>query len=103
LGDRWPITFSRNLVPDFTHYLSERPEMNSQDESSRKAKPTRKSNKMAQKKSKKTIKARDLKPTKDAKGGRHGHRGHQSTSLSNQRDGPGVQAPGGGYGIHMVQ
>jgi hypothetical protein len=23
LGDRWPITFSRNLAPDFTHYLSE--------------------------------------------------------------------------------
>jgi len=30
--------FSRNLAPDFTHYLSERPEMSSQDESSRKAK-----------------------------------------------------------------
>jgi len=58
---------------------------------------------MAQKKSKKTIKARDLKPTKDAKGGRRAHRGHQNTSLSNQRDGPGVQAPGGGYGTHMVQ
>jgi hypothetical protein len=38
LGDRWPITFSRNLAPDFSHYLSERPEMSSQDESSRKAK-----------------------------------------------------------------
>ena len=49
------------------------------------------------------MKARDLKPTNDAKGGRHGHRGHQNTSLSNQRDGPGVEAPGGGYGIHMVQ
>jgi hypothetical protein len=49
------------------------------------------------------IKAVDLKPTKDIKGGRRGHRGHQNTSLSNQRDGPGVQAPGGGYGIHMVQ
>jgi hypothetical protein len=24
MGDRWPITFSRNLAPDFTHYLSER-------------------------------------------------------------------------------
>ena len=58
---------------------------------------------MAQKKAKKTIKAVDLKPTKDAKGGRRGHRGHQNTSVLNQRDGPGVQAPGGGYGIHMVQ
>jgi hypothetical protein len=27
---RWPITFSRNPAPDFTHYLSERPEMSSQ-------------------------------------------------------------------------
>jgi hypothetical protein len=58
---------------------------------------------MAQKKSKKTIKARDLKPTKDAKGGRRGHRSRQNTSLSDQRDGPGVQVPGGGYGTHMVQ
>ena len=49
------------------------------------------------------IKAVDLKPTKDAKGGRRRHRGHQVTSLSDQRDGPGVQAPGGGYGTHMVQ
>ena len=49
------------------------------------------------------IKAVDLKPTKDAKGGRRGHRGHQNTSVLNQRDGPGVQAPSGGYGIHMVQ
>ena len=50
---------------------------------------------------KKTSKPRDLKPTKDAKGG--GHRGHQHTSLLNQREGPGVQAPRGGYGNHMVQ
>jgi hypothetical protein len=55
----------------------------SQDESSQKAKPTRKKNKMAQKKAKKTIKLRDLKPTRDAKGGRG--RG------------------GGGYGIRRVQ
>jgi hypothetical protein len=48
--------------------------MNSQDESSLKAEPTRKKNKMAQKKAKKMIKVRDLKPTKDAKGGR-GHGG----------------------------
>jgi hypothetical protein len=73
--------------------------MSSQDESSRKAKPTRKKNKMAQKKAKKTIKARDLTPTKDAKGG---HRGHQHTSLLNQKEDP-AHAPGGGYGIHMVQ
>jgi hypothetical protein len=47
--------------------------MSSQDESSRKAKPTRKKNKMAHKKAKKTIKTRDLKATKDAKGGgQHG-------------------------------
>ena len=49
------------------------------------------------------IKAVDLKPTKDAKGGRRGHRGHQNTSVLNEKDGPGVQAPRGGYGIHMVQ
>jgi hypothetical protein len=30
--------FPRNLAPEFTHYLSERPEMSSQDESSPKAK-----------------------------------------------------------------
>jgi Ni/Co efflux regulator RcnB len=49
------------------------------------------------------IKARDLKPAKDAKGGRRGHRGRQATSQLNEREGPGVQAPRGGYGIHMVQ
>jgi hypothetical protein len=69
LGDRWRITFSHHLASDFTHYLSERPEMSSQDESSRKAKTTRKKNKMAQKKAKKIIKVRDLKPAKDTKGG----------------------------------
>jgi hypothetical protein len=77
--NRKPITFPRNLAPDFTHYLSERPEMSSQDESSRKAKPTRKKNKMAEKKAKKTIKSRDLKPTKDAKGGRKHHRRSRTT------------------------
>jgi hypothetical protein len=51
--------------------------MSSQGESSRKAKPTRKKNKMAQEKAKKTIKVRDLKPTKDAKGGRKHH--HRTT------------------------
>jgi len=64
-----PSLFRRNLAPAYTHYLSERPKMSSQDESSLKAKPTRKKNKMKQKKAKKTIKVRDLKPTKDAKGG----------------------------------
>jgi hypothetical protein len=28
---------------------------------------------------------------------------HQFTSLLNQKEGPGAQASGGGYGIHMVQ
>jgi hypothetical protein len=63
------LNFRRNLEPDFTHYLSERSEMSSQDESSPKAKPTRKKNKMKQKKAKKTMKVRDLKPIKDVKGG----------------------------------
>ena len=58
---------------------------------------------------KKTIKIKvcDLKPAKDAIGGRHhghrGHHGHQFTALLNQKEGPGAQAPGGGYGTHMVQ
>ncbi len=57
---------------------------------------------------KKTIKIKvcDLKPAKDAIGGHHrhhGHRGHQHTALLNQKEGPGVQAPGGDYGIHMIQ
>ena len=52
------------------------------------------------------IKVCDLKPAKDAIGGRghhHRHHGHQFTALLNQKEGPGAQAPGGGYGIHMVQ
>ena len=51
---------------------------------------------------KKTIKIKvcDLKPAKDAIGGRHGH---QYTGLLNQKEGPGAQAPGGGYGIHIIQ
>ncbi len=56
---------------------------------------------------KKTIKIKvcDLKPAKDAIGGRrhHGHHGHQFTSLLSQKEGPGVQAPGGGDGMHMPQ
>ena len=46
------------------------------------------------------IKVGDLKPVKDANGGCHSHR---CTSLLNQKEGPGAQAPDGGYGIHMVQ
>jgi hypothetical protein len=89
LGHRWPITFSRNLARDFTHYLSERPEMSSQDESSRKAKTMKGKLKM-QKTKKKTIKIkdRDLKPAKDAQGGRHGRHGHGFSSLLNQKEDP---------------
>jgi hypothetical protein len=47
------------------------------------------------------IKVCDLKPAKDAIGVRH--HGHQFTALLNQKEGPGAQAPGGGYGIHTVQ
>ena len=44
---RWPITFSRNLARDFTHYLSEQPEMSSHDEASKKGQNSgRKLNKM---------------------------------------------------------
>jgi hypothetical protein len=42
-------------------------------------------------------------PAKDAYGGRHGGHAHQFASLLNQKEGPGVQAPRGGYGIHMIQ
>jgi len=73
--------------------------MSFQDESSRKAKPNRKKNKMTEKKAKKTIKVRDLMPAKDAKGG--GHHRHRHTSLLNQGEEP-RHAPGGGYGIHIV-
>ena len=73
--------------------------MSFQDESSRKAKPNRKKNKMTEKKAKKTIKVRDLMPAKDAKGG--GHHRHRHTSLLNQGEEP-RHALGGGYGIHIV-
>jgi len=76
--------------------------MSSQDESSRKAKPTRKKNKMAQKKAKK-IKEPDLTPAKDAKGGRKRHHGHGFGSLLSEKEEPGRTPPGGGYGIHMLQ
>jgi hypothetical protein len=35
------LRFPRNLAPDFTHYLSERPELTSHDEEARKAKTTK--------------------------------------------------------------
>jgi hypothetical protein len=58
-----------------------------------------------QKTKKKTIKIkdRDLKPAEDAKGGHKRHQGHGFASLLNEKEGPGAQAPGGGYGIHEVQ
>jgi len=58
-----------------------------------------------QKTKKKTIKIkdRDLTPAKDASGGRHRRHGHGFSSLLNEKEGPGAQAPGGGYGIHEVQ
>jgi hypothetical protein len=96
LGDRWPVALSRNLAPDFTHYLSEGPEMSFQDKSSRKAKPNREKDKMTEKKAKKTIKVRDLAPTKDARGG---HRNHHP--LLNESGDP-KHLPGGGYGNHLV-
>ena len=69
LGDPWPIAFPRNLAPDLTHYLSERP-----DEFSRRefmeGQTNEKEESNVTKKAKKTSKLRDLKPTKDAKGGR---------------------------------
>jgi hypothetical protein len=58
--------------------------MNSQDESSRKVKPTRKKNRMAQKKSKRTIKVRDLEPKKDAKGGMVANSRNQNRYMFNQ-------------------
>lgn len=87
-------------MPDFTHYLTERPEMTSQDESSRKAKPTRKKNKMAQKKAKKMIKVRDLMPATDARGGGH-HRHRHASALHQNHDRDRI--PCGGYGIHQPQ
>jgi hypothetical protein len=59
--------------------------MSSQDESSRKAKPTRKKNKMAQKKAKETIKDRDMTPAKDAYGGHKRHHGHGASSLLSEK------------------
>jgi len=64
----WPIKFAnfpRNLAPDFTHYLSERPDKATNQKGIMEAKPERK--KRTKKEPK--LKVRDLKPTKDAKGG----------------------------------
>jgi hypothetical protein len=74
--------------------------MSSQDENSRKAKPTRKKKKMTQEKAKKIIKVRDLMPAKDVKGG--GHRRHRHNSLLNQNVDQDF-VPRGGYGIHQPQ
>jgi hypothetical protein len=68
--------------------------MSFQDESSRKAKPKRKKDKMTEKRAKKNIKLRDLEPTKDAIGG--------VRRLLRQREDPRT-APRGGYGIHQAQ
>jgi hypothetical protein len=59
--------------------------MSSQDESSRKAKTTRKKNKMKEKKARKILQARDLTPTKDVRGGNRRHR-VQSLGLNQQED-----------------
>ena len=61
--------------------------MSSQDESLRKAKTTRKKNKMKEKKAKKTLQVRDLTPTRDPRGGdrRHGGSGH-AFGLNQQED-----------------
>jgi hypothetical protein len=60
--------------------------MSSQDESSRKAKTTRKKNKMKEKKEKKTLQVCDLTPTKDVRGGNRRHRGHAFVGLNRQED-----------------
>jgi len=73
-----PKLLPRNLAPPFTHYLSERPDMSSQNESSRKAKTTKKKNKMKERKAKTTLQARDLTPVKDVRGGNRRHRSHAS-------------------------
>jgi len=74
--------------------------MSSQDESSRKAKTTRKENYMSQKKVKKIIQIRDLMPLKDAKGGRH-HRHRHTSALNQNADRDYISR--GGYGIHLPQ
>jgi hypothetical protein len=66
--------------------------MSFQHESSRKAAPIRKKNKMTEKRAKKIIKLRDLEPTKDVIGG--------NRRLLRQREDP-RPAPRGG--IHLPQ
>ena len=64
--------FPRNLRPDHTHYLSERPENEFSNEKSRKAKQRKEINKMKRTtKVPKSAKTRlsDLTPKKDARGG----------------------------------
>jgi hypothetical protein len=60
--------------------------MSSQDESSRKAKTTRKKNKMKEKKARKTLQVRDLTPTKDVRGGNRRHRGRGHAFGLNQQE-----------------
>jgi hypothetical protein len=60
--------------------------MSSQNESSRKAKTTRKKNKMKEKKARKTHQARDLTPTKDVRGGNRRHRSHAFALGLNQQE-----------------
>jgi hypothetical protein len=74
--------------------------MSSQDESSRKAKPTRKKNKMAQKKAKKKIKEPDLTPVKDPEGAASAT-AQGSSSLLSEKEYPGERLPSGG--IRPVQ
>jgi hypothetical protein len=60
--------------------------MSSQNESSRKAKTTRKKNKMKEKKARKILQVRDLTPTNDVRGGNRRHRrgGRQAFGLNEQ-------------------
>lgn len=75
--------------------------MSSQDESSRKAKTTRKKNKMKEKKAKKTLQVRDLTPTKDVRGGNRRHRGSGHAFGLNQQ-GDRTQALRNINGIFML-
>jgi hypothetical protein len=62
--------------------------MSSQNESSWKAKTTKRKNKMKEKKARKTLQLRDLEPTKDVFGGnrRHRHGGRQAFGLDQQEN-----------------
>jgi hypothetical protein len=76
--------------------------MSSQDESSRKAKPTRKKNKMAQKKAKKIIKVRDLKPTKDGSNTVKTVFRHPPTPSKTQRRLQSDHIAGEGYRVNLA-